>query len=164
MREISEKELLSEHRFETFKQASTFGALSNDTIAWLLHEGCIHTLNEGENLFEHGDRGDSFFVILDGSLAYYKYHDGRYAYIRDYEKGQQIGFVSTIALHDRVGKAVAKQTTVALEISCSVFYGLHKQAPTDFGLLMLNLAREMARTIRKVDNIIVDMRDDDAAN
>ena len=71
IREISEKELLSEHRFEKFKQASTFGALSNDTIAWLLHEGCIHTLNEAENLFEHGDRGtrDKLFGVLRPASA-----------------------------------------------------------------------------------------------
>lgn len=69
-----------------------------------------------------------------------------------------MGFVSTIALHDRVGKGVAKGDTRVLEIDCALFYRLHEEQPTDFGLLMMNLARELARTVRRVDNIIVEMK------
>lgn len=158
MHTMSDTELLSRFPLEDFKQASTFGALSDATISWLLREGCIHSLGQGDHLFEPDDAGDSFFVILDGSIAYYKCHEGRFAFIKRYEKGEEIGFVSTVALHARVGRAVADEPTVALEIDCPLFYRLHQEAPTDFGLLVLNLAREMARTIRKVDNIIVDMK------
>lgn len=151
-------ELLQRIPLSSLGEVSTFGALSEETIAWLLNLGNILELDEGDLLFRPGEPGDTFFVILEGSVAYYKYHDQRYAYIRDYCKGQQIGFVSVIALHNRVGKAVARERTIALQINAPMFYRLHQEAPKDFGLLMLNLGSEMARTIRKIDNIIVDIK------
>lgn len=158
MQPITDDELLKQYSLEDFKQASTFGALSSEAIEWLLSRGRVGKLEKGETLFEPQQRGDSFFVILDGAIGYYKPDDGQYAYIRDYRKGQQIGFVSTIALHDRVGMALATARTVVLEVDFRLFYRMHKEMSADFGLLMLNLSREMARTIREMDDIIVDMK------
>ncbi|MCU7796332.1 MAG: cyclic nucleotide-binding domain-containing protein [Candidatus Thiodiazotropha sp. (ex Semelilucina semeliformis)] len=157
MQMITVEELFEQYSLDYFKQASTFGALSETTLRWLLKEGRIVRLETGEPLFEPNQQGNSFFVILEGTVAYYKHHDGQYAFIRDYSQGEQIGFVSVVALHDRVGRAVAKQDVLVLEIDSELFYRLHKEMPRDFGLMMLNLAREMARTIRTVDNVIVEL-------
>ena len=100
--------------------------------------------------------GDAFYVILKGAFAYYKSHDDKYAYIRDYTLGEQIGFMSMIALHNRVGSAVACEDSLVLEVNNTLFSRMHETTPLDFGLLMMNLAREMARTLRAVDNIVVD--------
>ena len=154
---ITDEALLELYSLDYFKQASTFGALSETSLRWLLKEGRIFRLNKGEPLFEPNQQGNSFFVILEGTVAYYKHHNGQYAFIRDYTQGEQIGFVSVVALHDRVGRAVAKSDILVLEINTELFYRLHKEMPRDFGLMMLNLAREMARTIRKVDNVIVEL-------
>jgi signal-transduction protein with cAMP-binding, CBS, and nucleotidyltransferase domain len=81
-----------------------------------------------------------------------------YTFIRHYEFGQQIGFMSLIALHPRVGKAVADKDSIILKINSDVFYQLHLTMPQDFGLLMMNLAREMSRTLCAVENIIVDRK------
>lgn len=70
MRTISDEELLKTCSLEECKQAATFGALSRNTIAWLLREGRILALDDGDVLFEPGSRGDSFFIILDGAIAY----------------------------------------------------------------------------------------------
>lgn len=158
MQATTDTEVLKSLPLEELTQASTFGALSTSAIEWLLQEGRITRISRGETLFRPDEKGDSFFVILDGAIAYYKTESDQYAYIRDYRKGQQIGFVSTIALHDRVGMAIATAESLLLEIDCSLFYRLHKEWPRDFGLLMLNLARDMARMIRQMDDVIVDMK------
>jgi CRP-like cAMP-binding protein len=157
MESITSADLLDNYPLGELQQASTFGALSEQSLLWLVREGRITRLAPGEVLFEPGERGDSFFIILDGSVAYYKIHEGHSAYIREYKKGEQIGFVSTVALHDRMGRAVAKTKLLVLEIDSQLFHRLHQTAPMDFGILMLNLAREMARTIRAIDNRIVEM-------
>lgn len=61
-----------------------------------------------------------------------------------------------IALHDRIGKAVAAEDGYVLEISCGLFSELQERLPVDFGLFLLNLSRETARTIREVSNIVVE--------
>ena len=158
MQSLSGTEFLKQQPLEQLKELSTFGALSSETIGWLLEEGRISQLDRGESLFEPGRRGDSFFVILDGSIAYYRPGKDQYAYIRDYKKGQQIGFSNTLALHDRVGMAIAITDARTLEIDYRLFNRLRLEFPSEFGLLMLNLARELARTIRAVDDVIVDVK------
>ena len=158
MQSVQCNALLERYPLDDLQQASTFGALDQSTLHWLLDEGRISQLEPGEVLFEPGDRGDSFFVILDGSVDYYKVRDNVPVYVRSYRKGEQIGFVSTIALHDRVGRTVARERLLVLEIDSKLFYRLHQHAPTEFGVLMLNLAREMARTMRSLTDILVETK------
>jgi len=156
MRLMAAEQLLKDRDLSGFSNASVFGALSESWILWLLENGKIHAIEKGECVFEHGQPGNSFHVILEGRIGYYKFHEGRHAYIRDYNAGEQIGFMSLIALHDRVGTARALDDTITLEIDSELFSLFHSNGPLDFGILMMNLAREMARTLRSVDNIIVD--------
>ena len=158
MKSLSSTQLPEACSLEQLQQASTFGALSAQTIAWLLNEGRIIQLDRGESLFKPDQRGDSFFVILYGSISYYRYGNDQYAYIRGFRTGQQIGFANMIALHDRVGMAVATVDALVLEVDFRLFNRLRKEFAPEFGLLMMNLAREMARTIRAVDDVIVDIK------
>ena len=157
MKPIDVKEIISDNKLAEFTHHSVFGALPVEEIQWLLENGELSQLDSGETLFMHDDRGDSFYIILEGTLEYYKYHDGVYAYIRNYTQGQQIGFVSMIALHDRVGKAIASEQSLILNISSDLFHEFHLHAPLPFGILMMNLSREMARTFRDVNNLIVEL-------
>ncbi len=153
---MSTEQLLKNHELSSFTNASVFGALPKALILWLLQNGKIYFLAKGENLFTQGQHGDSFNVILEGQISYYKFHEDRYAYIREYNTGEQIGFMSMIALHNRVGRAEAHQDTITLEIDCDLFHDFHNHAPLEFGILMMNLARGMARTLRSVDNILAE--------
>ena len=143
MKSLGADDLLQAYPMERLKEASIFGALSTEAIDWLIHEGDRCRMEAGESLFEPAQRGDSFYIILEGKIALYNPDGEHFAHIRDYEVGQQVGFVSTIALHDRIGKAVATTSTTTLEINYRVFYQLHRQYPADFGLMVLNMAREM---------------------
>lgn len=156
MKLISAEQLLKTQKLASFTNASVFGALPEASILWLLKNGKIHSLAKGEYIFTQGQPGNSFHVILDGQISYYKFHDDHYAYIRDYKSGEQIGFMSMIALHNRVGRAEAHQDSITLEIGSDLFHNFHDSWSLEFGILMMNLAREMARTLRSVDNLIVE--------
>ncbi|MCB1880481.1 MAG: cyclic nucleotide-binding domain-containing protein, partial [Gammaproteobacteria bacterium] len=56
----------------------------------------------------------------------------------------------------RRGSAYAAEESVVLEVSSLLFNQLHKVLPTDFGVLLLNLARGMARRIRELNNMLVE--------
>ncbi|SEQ03839.1 Cyclic nucleotide-binding domain-containing protein [Amphritea atlantica] len=156
MNRINSQQLLARYQLSSFNNASVFGALPNPAIYWLLDHGVIREVKKGETLFVPGEPGNSFHVILAGSVDYYKYHDSRFAYIRKFNSGEQIGFVSMIALHDRVGRAEACEESITLEIDTDVYHDFHISHPLEFGILMMNLAREMARTLRSTNNIVVE--------
>ncbi|BBB29514.1 conserved hypothetical protein [Neptunomonas japonica JAMM 1380] len=149
-------ELLEQYGIEYFRGASTLGALSPDAIHYLLDNGHVFELNKGETLFSYNEPGNSFFVILKGCIQFFKIRENKAKHIRDYQFGQEIGSVAMIGLHNRVGDSVASENCIILQVSCSVFYGLHETLPTDFGILLLNLSREMARRLRESDDKLAD--------
>ncbi|MEL0614415.1 cyclic nucleotide-binding domain-containing protein [Marinomonas arenicola] len=137
------------------KEGSIFGALSANAIQYLLDHGTIHEAKKGDEVFHYQDKGESFFAVLHGSLDFFKQHHHKELHTRDIEFGEALGFVSMIALHDRVGTAYAKEDSLLLEVSSTLFSDFHDQYPFDFGILLINLARDMARNIRELSNALV---------
>lgn len=153
---MSGKSLLDEYGIEYFQGASIFGALTPEVIGYLLDNGKIFHLEKGDVLYNPGDKGSCFYVILKGRISFYSYHLGEFAYLRDYKFGEELGFSAMIALHDRIGKAEAAEECCVIEISTALFHELHDRYPNEFGIVLLNLARDMARIIRNINYIIVD--------
>lgn len=138
------------------REMSTLGALSRGGIDFLVANGRVLRLDQGEWLFRVDDPGNLFYIILQGSFRFFKHHHGKVTYIRNHACGEELGFIAMIALHTRRGSAQAGEASVVLEITSQLFNRLHRELPTDFGLLPLNLARGMARRIRELNNLLVD--------
>lgn len=156
MRQISAADVMSKIDAETLQGGSIFGALSAEAARYLLEEGKLYQVDSGDLLFEPGDPGNSFFVVCQGSVEFLKHHQGEYRYTRTADFGEEMGFVAMIGLHNRVGKAVVREDGIVLEISSALFSSLHDRFPYDFGVLMFNLARDMARVIRKLGDVLVE--------
>jgi len=155
MKNLDGQRLVAESGLDYFKSASTFGALSDDAILFLLRQGKTLILESGEHLFDTGQPGNSFYIVLDGHLHYYWERENVDILIRDVQFGAQIGYVSMVGLQDREGICVAAEPSVVLEISSDLFYQLHLDYPSDFGIMMLNLSRDMARVVRKLSESLV---------
>lgn len=135
---------------------SIFGALSFDAIRFLLAQGRVYRVVAGDVLFNPGDPGNSFFVVCQGAVDFYKEHDDDYTYTRTARFGEEIGFVAMISLQEHAGKAVARENGLVLELSSDVFAELHDMFPFDFGLMMFNLCRDMARVVRQLSDILAE--------
>ena len=143
---------------ETLQGGSVFGALSVEATRFLLENGTLFRIEADDVLFEQGDPGNSFFVVCQGAVDFHKYHQGEYRYTRSSEFGEEIGFVAMIGLHNRAGRAVVREAGVVLEVSSALFARLHDRFPYDFGVLLFNLARDMARVIRKLSDLLVESK------
>lgn len=138
----------------SLRELSTFGALSDACVQFLLRQGRLLRLERSDVLYPAGARAGEFYVVLDGTIAFYKHSDGRDVLTRHFRRGEQLGFDGMIGLHDRSGTAVAVEPVVALEISSALFFDLHTEHPTDFGLMMINLSRELSREIALLEDVI----------
>ena len=150
---------------ETFRQSispsdlssgSIFGALSADATLFLLEHGKIYRVPTGEKVYECGEPGGRFFVVCAGSLDFFKQHQGVSYCTRTIGFGEETGFVAMIALHEQGGTVIAREDSILLEVSSNLFSELHQSYPLDFGLLTLNLARDLARVIRKMSETLVE--------
>ncbi|MFT4822463.1 MAG: signal-transduction protein with cAMP-binding, CBS, and nucleotidyltransferase domain [Halioglobus sp.] len=135
---------------------SIFGALRPEATQFLLEEGKIFEVITGDPVYTYGDRGDRFYVVCSGAINFLKYHKGAFHKVRTATFGQEVGFVAMIDLHKEGGSAIAMENSIVLQITSDLFHELHRTFPTDFGLMTLNLARDMARVISKLGERLID--------
>lgn len=150
MQRLDGQQMLTERGLDYFKKASLFGALSDEAIAFLLREGEVHAMVDGEALFHPEDPGNCFFVVIEGQLDYVRERKGSQVAIRTIAMGEQLGYVSMIGLFARFGIGRAHGETIVLQVSSDLYHQFHLDYPFDFGILTLNLSRDMARTIREI--------------
>ncbi|MEH6627737.1 MAG: cyclic nucleotide-binding domain-containing protein [Motiliproteus sp.] len=156
MRTIPGRQLLEQLGIDYFKGGSSFGALSDQAITYLLEKGEVLQLSTEDRLFACDDPVDGFFIILQGSIAFYRPREGGSTHIRDYIFGQEVGFVAMIGLHDRVGDTYAAEPSFVLHVSTALFNELHMDLPNEFGVFLLNISREMARRLQESDRKLAD--------
>ncbi|ETX09551.1 cyclic nucleotide-binding protein [Marinomonas ushuaiensis DSM 15871] len=156
MRALSATEAQYDISITRLKDGSIFGALSEPAIQYLLDNGILIQAQKGDEIFSYGSKGGNFNIVLHGSLDFYKHHENKSIFTRKIQFGEVIGFVSMIALHDRVGNLYADEDCLLLEVSSNLFSDFHDDFPFDFGILLMNLSRDMARTIRTLSNALVE--------
>jgi CRP-like cAMP-binding protein len=154
MKILAADETIDKLGWDCLNELSTFGALSNDVITELLHKGVIRHYRKGEYLTRLDQVAEEFQVVLSGCLAYYRRFEGCDVLTRQFGQGEQVGFDLMIGLLNHNGTDVAQQESLVLDISREKFFKLHVDFPADFGLLMINLARELAREIEILENVI----------
>jgi len=69
-------------------------------------------------------------------------------------RGEQIDFDLMIGLIPHDGTDVAVEDCQVLVISSTQFHQVHVNHPAQFGLLMINLARELSREIAMLEEVI----------
>lgn len=156
MKTVTKDTLLTRLSLSHLQECSTFGAISEEGINYLLENGDILLLSDKDVLFACDDPVDCFYVVLDGVINFYKPGKGTRPHIRDYLNGHEVGFVAMIALHNRTGWGISSGESLILKVSCSLFHDLQMHLPSDFGILLLNLSREMARRLLESDGKLAD--------
>lgn len=156
METLTAAQLLQRLDIDACRELATFGALSDECILALLEGGEIWALDAGDRIERFGEPADDFQVVLEGRMAFYKHGDGGQVLTRYFHPGDQVGFDLMIGLIPHNGTDVAEESSVLLNIDKALFYRLHVDYPEDFGLLMINLARELAREIEILEDVITD--------
>jgi signal-transduction protein with cAMP-binding, CBS, and nucleotidyltransferase domain len=136
------------------RELSTFGALSDEVITDMLTNGVIKRFEKGEYVVRINQIAAEFKVVLRGRFAFYKHGEDCDVLTRYFCQGEQMDFDLMIGLIPHNGIDVATEESIVLDIGSDQFYNLHVSYPADFGLLMINLSRELAREIAMLEDVI----------
>ncbi len=136
------------------RELSTFGALSDEVITSMLTNGVIKRFDKGEYVARLNQIAADFKVVLRGKFAFYKHGENCDVLTRYFRQGEQMDFDLMIGLIHHNGIDVATEDSLVLDIGSDQFYNLHVNYPADFGLLMINLSRELAREIAMLEDVI----------
>ncbi|MCV6590771.1 MAG: hypothetical protein OIF57_17370 [Marinobacterium sp.] len=139
-----------------FRELATFGALSDAAICTLLRLGEISHRSKGESRDVSARVTNQFYVILKGDIAYYQHCEGHDVLTRHFRTGEQMAFDVMINMRPVSGVEVAAQDSLILTLTSDQFFQFHLDHPSEFGLLMINLSRELAREIAMLEKVIAD--------
>jgi CRP-like cAMP-binding protein len=153
---VAPARVIADFGFSRLRSLATFGALPDEMIEALLVGGRIFSYRRGEYLARYGEPATSFHVVLRGCFAFYKHCGDHDVLTRYFHAGDQSGFDLMIGLISHNGTDVAQEDSLLLEISREHFHAVQREYPGAFGLLMINLARELSREIEMLEGVIAE--------
>ncbi len=153
---VSADSLIEQLGASYFRELSTFGALSDEAIWALLNLGAVRHREKGSCRDVSGLAPGQFYVVLQGNIAYYQHRDGYDVLTRHFRTGEQMAFDVMIDMRPVSGIEVAVEDSLVLSLTSDQFFQFHIDYPSEFGLLMINLSRELAREIAMLEKVIGD--------
>jgi CRP-like cAMP-binding protein len=154
MKILDASEVIESLGLPHLRELATFGALPDEVILDLLSRGTIRQFKRGEYVTRHSQIASDFQIVLRGKTAFYKHYEGCDVLTRHFREGEQMGFDLMIGLIPHDGTDVAVEDCLVLDVGSDQFYQLHVDFPAEFGLLMINLARELSREIEMLEDVI----------
>lgn len=137
--------LTREQILPRLREVPLFQGLTEDDLAQILSVSEPVRVDEGEVVFEQGERGDHFFVVVGGRIELGKVEGGRTRRLAVLEAGRAFGEMTLLNQTPRSARARAIEDTYLLSVSRDAFSGL-LGGDTLAVRLLKNLARELWAT------------------
>lgn len=133
---------------------SLFGGLNDPALKLLGREAHRVTVKAGLPILKEGETGNQLFLIESGSVRVCK----RFGQPDETEldrlgHGEFFGEMCILETLPRSATVHALGDVVLFRVSSMAFYHLHLEMPDQFCLLVLNIARDLSRRLRRLDEI-----------
>ena len=138
--------------FDALAATPLLAGLHRDALALLAEEGVVRYFEPGQSVVEEGDSGHSLFVILEGDVEVIK-NLGR-PHSVTLARLHQGTFFGEMCVVDPVPRAATVRTlspVQVVEISAATLHHLFQKMPDEYAIVVLNLARDLARRLRTLD-------------
>ena len=130
---------------------SLLGALTDIQVSTLLGSAKQRRYTAGERIFNQGDLPKGLYIVVTGRIDLVVRKNGIYSLEASYQAGDSLGETALIGIQPQVGSAIVVGDEVELlEISRDAFSELYETDLELYGLLMMNIARELSRKFHGV--------------
>ena len=135
---------------------SLFGGITEDQISSIRHFFVAEEFAEGEFIEREGEAGDRIYFIIEGQVEILKKitESGNLSRIFMFSEGDVFGEMELIDVQPCAASVRALEPTKALTLSNKGLYQISKYDLKVFSLMIMNLARDISRRLRKADDII----------
>jgi CRP-like cAMP-binding protein len=145
---------MSPTRLEWLQRVPLFGALSDDTLDFLLERVRELKVPAGGFFFREGDQADAMFVLETGRAAVIKGWRGEAVELRRLEPGECFGEMALLDLFPRSASVRALADCTAIELGPQDLHQLYLRSATEFALIQMNIGRELSRRLRATDEML----------
>jgi CRP/FNR family cyclic AMP-dependent transcriptional regulator len=106
----------------------------------------------GGVIVREGERGDRVCFVRTGRVRVVKQSANEPAVrLAEFGPGEFFGEMSLVESVVRSASVVALEPTTVFTLKNMDFYKLYRQRPDQYGIVLLNIARDLARRLRKLD-------------
>ena len=143
-----------------FCKHSLFGGLSDEQIDAVRPYIKELDFSEGSRILVQGEYNSTVFFIVKGSVHITKHseeHGGEERIIASLTEGDSFGEMELIDVQPCAASAVAMEETHVVTLNNRDFYLLSKSHPPVYTIMMLNLARDISRHLRRTDELLAEL-------
>ncbi|WP_295449526.1 Crp/Fnr family transcriptional regulator [uncultured Thiodictyon sp.] len=131
-----------------------FGAVPDRALCYLNERATRVAVPAGDWFFRQGAQGDTMYVLRSGRVEVHRAWGERVEVIGRLGPGDCFGEMALIDLYPRSASVMAAQDCCALGLSNALLYQLYAADPEPFTLIMMNLARELSRRLRRTESML----------
>jgi len=131
-----------------------FGGVNVDALGCLAERCEVVQVRPGDVVFREGEAARHLYVVHDGALEVTKQRDGSEVVLGEVGPGECVGEMSFIDMQPRSATVRATKPTTLWAWS---YQSIHERYCADQKcamLLVMNIAREMSRRLRRADDLI----------
>jgi len=142
---------------ELLAQVPIFGGLPPLMLGHLLSAASVRRVEAGVQLISEGELAKSVFVVCEGELEICKRGtNGSEFRLAVLKRGDCVGEMSLIDIQPRSATVRTLSPGLLLALDNAGSARLYKEHPEAYLLLVLNIAREISRRLRRADQVLVD--------
>lgn len=142
-------------------RVSLFGAMNTAQLIKLLGYANQCHFEEGDVIFEQGQLPGDIYILLSGKVDLGIIRDDFSKTHLTYVAGDCFGETSVIGIQSQMGKATVEEDAQALVLSRFSVLDMLENDSELFGILMMNIAREVSRRLHFVLNTATSVTDGD---
>lgn len=144
---------------EELRAVGLFGGLSDDVLEFFCASTTTSLFQAGDEVFRENEPGTAIFVVLQGSLELTRRsREGVEVRLAGVGPGEWFGEVGLLDMKPRAFTVRSLSASALLPISSALLNNLYRRDLKAYTLLVLNIAREMCRRLRVVDEQLVECR------
>ncbi len=149
---------MSSTSLELLQAMPIFGAISDDTLKFLLERSKDVSVEKDDYFFKENDQGSSMFVLEEGRVAVLKSWVGQTKDLAYLNKGDCFGEMALIEMCARSASIQATKDCTAIELSIDILHELYRHDLEQFTIIQMNMSREVCRRLRKADGRLFHVR------
>lgn len=114
-------------------------------------------LQEGDFIFHKGDEPSGIYIVKSGKIDLQLMENDVLIHKHELKVGECLGEASFMSMHRHTTTAIATEKSEIIVLSRHALLQLKQEDIGLFALLMMNLARELARRLYLTDQMLLDL-------
>ena len=136
-------------------QISIFGGISDAQQTAIFSRLERGSIKEGQFVFQKGDEPSHIYIVRSGGIELFIPDQRARIRKKRLGVGECFGQVAVMSIHQHTVSAIAVEDTEFIVLSKHALHQLHHEDVELFALLMMNIARELARRLQFMDELLL---------